>query len=164
MKYLLDSSVLIQAKNEYYKFEFCPAFWELLETLNNDQKLISIDRVFTEILDGDDYLISWSKNKGRNLFENTNTPNIQNSMNIINKWLENNKEFDDAMVANFIDGADIWLIASAISWDCTVVTQEKVRKSKAKIQIPDVCIQFKINCISTFDMLEECNRKFILEK
>lgn len=28
MAYLLDTNVFIEAKNLYYGFDFCPAFWE----------------------------------------------------------------------------------------------------------------------------------------
>ena len=30
MSYLLDANIFIQAKNLYYGFDFCPAFWEWL--------------------------------------------------------------------------------------------------------------------------------------
>lgn len=29
-RYLLDTNIFIQAKNLHYGFDFCPAFWELL--------------------------------------------------------------------------------------------------------------------------------------
>ena len=31
MAYLLDSNVFIRAKNDYYDFDICPAFWDWLE-------------------------------------------------------------------------------------------------------------------------------------
>ena len=31
MVYLLDANVFIEAKNHYYRFEVCPAFWEWIE-------------------------------------------------------------------------------------------------------------------------------------
>ena len=164
MKYILDSSVFMQAKNEYYNFEFCPAFWELLVVLNQQDILVSIDRVLVEILKGNDKLVTWVQKEGKNLFKNTNIISVKNNMNDIYQWLKNNGKFSDAMIDDFYDGADIWLIASAMSWECSVVTQESIRKSKSKIQIPEVCDYFKVKCISTFKMLEECNRRFILEK
>ena len=27
-RYLLDANVFIEAKNRYYGFDFCPAFWD----------------------------------------------------------------------------------------------------------------------------------------
>ena len=84
-------------------------------------------------------------------------------MNDIYEWLKGNGKYSDAMIDDFYDGADIWLIASAMSWECSVVTQESIRKSKSKIQIPDVCEHYEVNCISTFKMLVECKRRFILE-
>gem|GEM_PF-6918350 len=34
MAYLLDSDVLIRAKNDHYGFDFCPGFWDWLEAAN----------------------------------------------------------------------------------------------------------------------------------
>jgi hypothetical protein len=31
MAYLLDANVFIQAKNSYYGFDICPAFWEWID-------------------------------------------------------------------------------------------------------------------------------------
>ena len=36
MAYLLDANVFIQAKNLYYGFDFCPAFWDWLIASNFD--------------------------------------------------------------------------------------------------------------------------------
>ncbi len=32
MTYLLDANVFIAAKNNHYGFDFCPAFWDCLDT------------------------------------------------------------------------------------------------------------------------------------
>jgi len=42
MTYLLDANVFIQAKNLYYGFDFCPAFWDWLVEWNTDGKVFSI--------------------------------------------------------------------------------------------------------------------------
>jgi len=31
MTYLLDTNVFIEAKNRYYGFGFCPAFWDWID-------------------------------------------------------------------------------------------------------------------------------------
>jgi hypothetical protein len=59
--FLIDSDVLITAKNRYYAFPICPGFWDSLlygHTLGN---LHSIDRVRQELLNGspDDDLVRW---------------------------------------------------------------------------------------------------------
>ena len=60
MTYLLDANIFIQAKNLYYSFDFCPAFWDWLDRANADQKVFSIDKVRNELIAGDDSLAQWA--------------------------------------------------------------------------------------------------------
>lgn len=53
MAYLLDSNVFIQAKNLHYGFDFCPAFWDWIDSRHDDAVLFSIDRVRDELIGGD---------------------------------------------------------------------------------------------------------------
>lgn len=48
-RYLLDANVFIQAKNQHYGFDFCPAFWEWLVKENQSGKVASIDKVGDEL-------------------------------------------------------------------------------------------------------------------
>jgi len=45
MSYLLDSDVLIQAKNLHYGLDFCPAFWDWLITKNSNGLVYSRRRL-----------------------------------------------------------------------------------------------------------------------
>lgn len=65
--YLLDANVFIQAKNLYYGFDFCPAFWDWLDEANADGTVFSIERVQDEIVAGDDQLSEWVRQRP-NLF------------------------------------------------------------------------------------------------
>jgi hypothetical protein len=42
MTYLLDANVFIQAKNLHYGFDFCPAFWDWIDTENQNKNIFSI--------------------------------------------------------------------------------------------------------------------------
>lgn len=53
MKYLLDSNVFIQAKNEYYGMDFCPGFWDWLIAGNEAGIVASVARVHKELRDGE---------------------------------------------------------------------------------------------------------------
>ncbi|GMQ82243.1 MAG: hypothetical protein BMS9Abin05_1688 [Rhodothermia bacterium] len=50
MKYVLDSSVYIQAQNQYYARDIVPGFWDTLLTLHSDDVVVSIDKVYDEIM------------------------------------------------------------------------------------------------------------------
>ena len=75
MPYLLDTNVFIEAKNRYYGFEFCPAFWDWLLLANTDGRVFSIDHIGDEILAGDDELTNclgsgtWRKLVSKNYTE-----------------------------------------------------------------------------------------------
>ena len=64
-------------------------------------------------------------------------------------------QFFDAAKAEFADGADGWLIAYARAEKATqLVTQEQFRPDvKRRIPITNVCRQFKLEWIDTFEML-----------
>ncbi len=70
-KYVLDSSVLIQAHRVYYSLDIAPAFWNFLIEAAKSGKIVSIDRVSDEILKGNDELADWTKSKFTFAFEDT---------------------------------------------------------------------------------------------
>ena len=59
--------------------------------------------------------------------------------------------------------ADGWLVAYAQAHNLTLVTQE-VRNPdiKKRVPIPNVCEQFNVNFINTFDMLRQLGVRFEL--
>ncbi len=50
--YLVDSDVLITAKNLYYAFDICPGFRKSLLHHHREGQLFSVDRVRNELLAG----------------------------------------------------------------------------------------------------------------
>ena len=61
--YLVDSDVLITAKNLYYAFDICPGFWESLLYHHRENQVFSIELVRKELLAGKDELSQWVKSK-----------------------------------------------------------------------------------------------------
>lgn len=62
-RYLIDTSVFLQAEKAYYSFRIAPGFWESLVELHNQGRILSIDRVLDEICYGDeDELTNWVNN------------------------------------------------------------------------------------------------------
>lgn len=51
-RYILDSDVLITAKNRYYAFDICPGFWKSLIHHHREGRVFTIDRVRSELLAG----------------------------------------------------------------------------------------------------------------
>ncbi|WP_281872096.1 DUF4411 family protein [Brachybacterium paraconglomeratum] len=61
--HLVDANVLIEAKNRYYAFDIAPGFWAWLEQGHRTGKLISIDAVRDELVQGDDELAEWARGR-----------------------------------------------------------------------------------------------------
>ena len=59
--YLVDSDVLITAKNLYYAFDICPGFWECFLHYHQQNRVFSVDRVRNELLSGlkTEDLVQW---------------------------------------------------------------------------------------------------------
>ncbi len=67
-RYLIDTSVFIQAYRAYYSFRLCPGFWQSMVSLHNRGLVFSIDRVLDEICFGEeDELTVWSKKQFQNI-------------------------------------------------------------------------------------------------
>ena len=70
-KYLIDANVLIEANRRYYSLDFAPAFWGFLIQAAKADLIISIDRVYDEILKGKDDLADWTEKNFPFAFTNT---------------------------------------------------------------------------------------------
>ena len=60
MMFLVDSNVLIEAKNRYYGFDFHPGFWSWLERAHNNGLIVSLEAVARELRRGHDELAQWA--------------------------------------------------------------------------------------------------------
>ncbi len=55
------------------------------------------------------------------------------------------------------------MIAYAMAHHCTVVTHEIPAPYSRKIKIPDVCRNFNLDYMNTFEMLHNVGARFVLE-
>ena len=94
-KYLLDTNVFIEAKNRYYGFEFCPAFWSFLILANKRKEVFSIDKVKEEICKGNDYLKKWVKDKGKGLFLDIDKK-VAKKFNEVAEYIKNKEYTEEA--------------------------------------------------------------------
>lgn len=163
-KYILDSNVFIEAHRRYYSFDIAPAFWAFLVNSGNEDKIISIDRVYDEIVNGNDKLAEWIQEDFSFAIKETNTEaEVIGKYGEIMEWANEQTQFTQAAMDEFarVENADPWVIAYASAKNCVVVTQEVFdRTIRKKIPIPNVCIDFDIKFIDTFTLLRELNFQF----
>ncbi|MEE4297341.1 MAG: DUF4411 family protein [Wenzhouxiangella sp.] len=162
--FVIDSDVLITAKNRYYAFSICPGFWESLLHGHSIGSLCSIDRVKLELLNGspDDDLVRWvSHCVPVGFFDSCGESDVVDVFREIMLWAQRHGQFTDAAKAKFASGADGWLVAYSKVKGMTVVTNEQpAPESKKEIKLPDVCIQFSTPYADTFSMLQSLNVQY----
>jgi len=161
LRYLLDSNTYIQAKNQYYGMDICPAYWEWLDHQFQQGALGSIEMVGQELKDGNDELAKWAKEHPEHFVSNDDHETQQVFTEIINFVMAGN--YNDGNRESFLDKADPWIIAKAKSIGATVVSHEsRLAPETKKVKIPNICHEFGVPCINTFQLLRELQAKFIL--
>jgi hypothetical protein len=160
MAYLLDSNVFIQAKNLYYGFDFCPAFWEWMVEENANGVVYSIEKVHDELVAGDDSLSEWARARGGQFFQPPGDT-IVSSLGSLAAWAGGG-DFEPAAVNLFLQVADYYLVAHAHANGFVVVTHEVPGNSRRKIKIPNACLALGVRVVSPYEMLRAEQARFVL--
>lgn len=162
MIYLIDSNIFIEAKNRYYGFDFCPAFWDFLDKEISKTTIFSIKEVYTELSKGDDDLALWIKDrKDTSFFIPVDDEETQKEFMKIAQYVQSN--FSQEEVNKFLSVADPWLIAKAKVLGATIVTHEVLAPiNTKKVKIPNICAYFGINYSNPFNMLRDLGAEFII--
>lgn len=162
--YILDSDVLISAKNRYYAFSICPGFWDSLLHWNAQGRIHTIDRVKQELLNGspDDEIVQWVGNSVPNEFFYTCADaSVVDAFREVMLWAQRHGQYTDAAKAKFASGADGWLVAYSRVNGTTVVTNEQPEPNAKKIiKLPDVCDAFDVRYENTFSMLHQIGVRY----
>jgi hypothetical protein len=160
MAYLLDSDVFIEAKKRWYGFDFCPAYWDWLDQANAAGKVFSIERVFGEILAGDDELVGWVRERADSFFLKPDR-DVLVSLSRLSRWVTGGF-YEQSAVATFLEAGDSYLVAHAHAHGHTVVTHEKVANSPRLMKIPNACVEMGVKYVNTFEMLRMERARFVL--
>jgi len=163
-RYVLDTSVFIGAKNRYYGFNLCPGFWKALIAEHKSERVFSIDKVRDELAGKGDRLSDWAKDTVPDtFFKKTEDQAIIRIFQRMVAWVNSEPQFMQAAKAEFASAADGWLIAFAKVRGLIVVTHEEYAPDvQKKVPMPNVCLEFDVDYINTFEMLEDLKVKFIL--
>ena len=148
MAYLLDSNVFITAKDRYYGFYFCPAFWDWMQERYDAGAVLSVEKVGQELMAGDDELSEWAAQRGATFFR----PQTQMgtfALDSVVQWVSE-RGYAGSAIAAFVQKADCYLVAEALAGGHTVVTLENRAQSRQKVKIPDVCAGVGVECVDTF--------------
>lgn len=156
MVYLLDANVLIDANRDYYPLDRVPEFWAWLRRMGNAGKIKIPVEVWEEVSEGTDQLASWMR-----LEETKDALQLQEEIAV--------EEVDNVVASGYAPdltdieieklGRDPFLIAYGLRdrLGRGIVTTETSSPSKqrANKKIPDVCSEYGIACITTFDLIRD---------
>jgi predicted nucleic acid-binding protein len=143
--YVADTSAIIYAWSEQYPPDVFPTFWERLEQLAQEGRLIAPDEVLHELGKREDDAHTWVK-EHKELIIRELTVEVQQAVKVV--------LVDHALlVKNGRGTADPWVIALAMVEGATVVTKETPSGSPKKPRIPDACKALKVGCCSVLDMI-----------
>jgi len=161
--FVLDADVFMSAHHDYYAPVFCPGFWDCIPLYFQSGRLISIDRVFNEIQNPGD-LVQWAQNAPSGLFAFSGEKPVRNAYSTIIDWVQNNSQFQPEAKSKFAAVADGWLVAYAQAHNAVVVTHERFSAdAKGRVLIPNVCQQFNVPYLNTFEMLRQLDVRFVLD-
>jgi hypothetical protein len=162
--FLLDTNVFVQAKNRYYAFDICPGFWEWLDHIVDIGGVGSVILVRDELLNYQDELAEWIKaRQDQHWFLSVEDTETQSNFSAVAQFV-NDGDYKSAAKADFLNGADPWLISKAMTIGGGVVTEEVYAPEvKRKVPIPNVCEQFNVPYKGTFSLLRELEATFVAQ-
>ena len=147
MIYCVDTSSLIAAWQERYPIENFPKFWDRVDGLMKEGRLISPVEVFLETKKRSDELHVWLKARKADVFRELDDAVQTEAANILARFprLVGDKKLNTS--------ADPFVIALALVQGVPVVTEEKITGSDRNPHIPDVCAAFGLECMNLLDMI-----------
>ncbi|MCE9679203.1 DUF4411 family protein [Shewanella sp. AS1] len=161
MKYLLDANTYIQAKNQYYGMDICPAYWDWLDKQFANGIVGSIAMIGRELKDGNDDLAEWVKLRPGHFMSNDDSATQAVFAQIVSQVMAGS--YNQANRDNFLAKGDPWIIAKAKVLDATVVSHESlIVEGTKKVKVPNICAEFSVPCIDTFTLLRELQASFKL--
>lgn len=160
MAWLLDTNVLVNAKRDYYGFEFCPAFWDWLDAAWEAGQVASIEAVYDELVDYGDQLSDWARDH-RPFFRPSGADEV-NAMSTVNGWAMASPNYTLAAKQEFAAAADSALLAFALAGGHTVVTHELPSNATKRIPIPNAAAALGVSYASPWRMLRQELPQFVL--
>jgi hypothetical protein len=163
--YVVDSNFFIQAHRTNYPLDVASGFWNKVNQLSDDGRIISIDKVKQEIYQNEDALKQWCvANLPREFFADTAT--LMAEYGRVAAWAAGQSHhYLPNALAEFLhaDEADAYIVAYALA-DTTnriIVTQEISQPGRRnKVKIPEACNALDVQLVNVIDMFRRLGETF----
>lgn len=158
---IIDTNILIQAKNNHYAFDIAPSFWDALIKQGGLGNVCSTEHVRDELVHYGDNLSTWIKDNWP-YFEDCSSAQVAQNYADLMRWGQTPgaiAHYHEQARHDFASGiADPWLIAYAKEIGGTVVTSEANNpQAKRTIPIPVVCDAFSVDWCDCWTMMRKLN-------
>ena len=141
--YVIDTNIIIDG-DRHYPSDVFPHFWNSIETLVAESRLLCPEEVLAELEEGSDDLPEWVKSVSGMLI----SPSDE-SISIVAEITAKHSNW----ISNSDNWADPWVIAEADLLGWIVVTQEKR-------MIPKVCQERNVICTNVLGMIRREGWRF----
>jgi hypothetical protein len=163
--FIVDSNFFIQAHRATYPLDIAIGFWNKVNQLAHEGKIVSIDKVKKELYNKNDQLENWcSTHLPNNFFKESSDVILEYAR--VSAWaMSASSHYLPNALNEFLDSeeADAFLIAYALADEQNriIVTQEVSQPNrKNKIKIPEPCNYFNVQYVNTIEMFRLLGETF----
>lgn len=166
-RFLVDANSLITPHLNYYPFDFAPGFWAQIEQPIKDGRIVILDMVKNEILQGNDHLTEWMNGLEIGKYIDHREAAILSKYGAVLQYIQHNPCYKPSALAEWSKAniADAWLIATAASYDLTLITFETFNNGlnqqnpSKNAKIPNIAKAFDVKTESLFYLMRELRIK-----
>ncbi|MCB4209224.1 DUF4411 family protein [Arthrobacter sp. UM1] len=159
MLHLLDTNVFVEAHRTYLALDVAPTFWSWLTSGRAKGRIASVRRVRDELTAGDAAgkrypLARWALDVSEDFWLPVTSESVS-ALRELTAWAADPaRPYSQAAVSEFMDSADLHLIAQAAGAGAVVVTREKPDpQCRRRVKIPDACEPLGVTCVDTYAFL-----------
>jgi len=145
--YCIDTSSLIAAWQERYPIENFPRFWDKMDTIIEQKRLVAPVEVLNEMKKRSDELHAWLKTRS-SMFRDLDDEIQIEAAQVLRQFPRLVGE------RKLRTSADAFVIAQARVEGLPLVTDEKPTGNLNRPNIPDVCAAFDMPCIGVLDLIK----------
>jgi hypothetical protein len=158
-RYCFDSNIYIEMKNGPYGFDIAPGFWSWIEREAEAGIIYSSEMVYQELILYSDELANWIRARSGAPFFIEPDREAQERYREVVDYVE--VTYPPHKAAEFLAGADPWVIAQAWRDTSVVVTHEDHVDSRSKKpKIPNICEHFGVAYTKLYELLRARGAKF----
>jgi hypothetical protein len=159
--FCLDSGVFIRPHRDgFYGFRLAPTFWGLLDDRAAAGEVAAPRQVYQELTNYGDELADWvGVRRDSGLFVDPDQQ-VQTVFTQVADYV--NQNYPGRKAAEFLGGADPWVIAHAIEENATIVSFENRASIDSQTpKIPNVARAFQTETIDLYRMLQLLNVRVV---